>query len=44
MEEKIDVKAIQEILSRGNTVEVKQNKTGVVILEVKKKIVSSKDK
>lgn len=44
MEEKIDVKAIQEILSRGNTAEVKQNKTGVVILEVKKKIVSSKDK
>lgn len=36
----IDTQAIQDILSRDNTAEVKRNKDGdVVILEVRKKIV-----
>lgn len=39
---KIDTQAIENILSRDNTAEVKRNKAGdVVILEVKKKIVKS---
>lgn len=37
----IDVLEIQRILSRGNTAEVKKNKDGIVILEVRKKIVKS---
>lgn len=41
MEKQIDIKAIEEILKRGNTAEVKENKNGVIILEVKKKIVKS---
>lgn len=31
----------REIVKRGNTAEVKQNKNGIVILEVGKKIVKS---
>lgn len=43
MEENIDVKAIREILFRGNTAEVKRNKDGnVIILEVRKKIIKTK--
>lgn len=42
MEKQINVKAITEILNRGNTAEVKKNKDGVIILEVKKKIIKSK--
>lgn len=42
MEKQIDVKAIAEILSRGNTAEIKKNKDGIIILEVKKKIIKSK--
>ena len=34
-------KTAQEIVERGNTAEVKRNKDGIVILEVKKKIVKS---
>lgn len=32
-------KTVREIADRGNTAEVKKNKDGIVILEVKKKIV-----
>lgn len=32
-------KTAREIAERGNTAEVKRNKDGIVILEVKKKIV-----
>lgn len=35
-------KVIEEILSRGNTAEVKKNKDGILILEVKKQIKSGK--
>jgi hypothetical protein len=42
MDKEIDTKVINEILKRGNTAEVKQNKDGVIILEVKKKIAKSK--
>lgn len=42
MEKQIDVKVITEILNRGNTAEVKKNKDGVIILEVRKKIIKSK--
>ena len=38
----IDLKVIEEILSRGNTAEIKKNKNGVIILEVKKSIKSGK--
>lgn len=31
-------KAVREIAERGNTAEVKRNKDGIMILEVKKKI------
>lgn len=31
-------KISREIVGRGNTAEVKQNKDGIVVLEVKKKI------
>ncbi len=31
-------KTVREIANRGNTAEVKRNKDGIVILEVKKKI------
>lgn len=41
MEKQIDVKAIREILNRGNTAEVKENKNGIIILEVKKKIIKT---
>lgn len=38
MQKHIDVKKIREILSRGNTAEVKQNKTGnVMVIEVTRK-------
>lgn len=32
-------KIVREIAERGNTAEVKRNKQGIVILEVRKKIV-----
>lgn len=32
-------KTVREIADRGNTAEVKRNKDGIVILEVRKKIV-----
>lgn len=38
----IDIKIIEEILSRGNTAEIKKNKNGILILEVKKQIKSGK--
>ena len=38
----IDTKVIEEILSRGNTAEIKKNKNGILILEVKKQIKSGK--
>lgn len=42
---KIDTQAIEKILLRDNTAEVKRNKDGeVVILEVRKKIVQSNRK
>lgn len=31
-------RAAREIAERGNTAEIKQNKQGIIILEVKKKI------
>lgn len=34
----IDVEAIEAILNRGNTAEIKRTKDGVLILEVSKKI------
>ena len=34
-------KTVREIAERGNTAEVKRNKDGIVIFEVKKKIVRS---
>lgn len=43
MERNIDVNLILDILSRDNTVEVKKNKNGeIIILEVEKKIRKSK--
>ncbi|MGN1177024.1 MAG: hypothetical protein ACI4S1_16390 [Roseburia sp.] len=42
MEKELDTKAIFDILKRGNTAEVKENKDGIIILEVKKKIIKSK--
>lgn len=42
MKRQIDVQAIEDILDRDNTAEVKRNKDGkVIVLEVKKKIVST---
>lgn len=39
---KIDVQAIEDILDRDNTAEIKRNKDGkVIVLEVTKKIVST---
>lgn len=38
----VDLKIIEEILNRGNTAEVKKTKTGILILEVSKKIKSGK--
>ncbi len=35
-------KTAREIVERGNTAEVKRNKDGIIILEVKRKIVSQK--
>lgn len=41
---KIDVQAIEDILDRDNTAEVKRNKDGkVIVLEVTKKIVSTSE-
>lgn len=41
---KIDMKAIEDILERDNTVEVKRNKDGkVIVLEVTKKITSTSE-
>lgn len=34
-------KTAREIIDRGNTAEVKRNKDGIVVLEVKKKIVEA---
>lgn len=34
-------KMAREIAERGNTAEVKRNKDGIVVLEVKKKIIKS---
>lgn len=34
-------KTVREISERGNTAEVKRNKDGIVILEVRKKIAKS---
>lgn len=34
-------KIVREIAERGNTAEVKRNKDGIVILEVRKKMVKS---
>lgn len=43
MEKTIDVNLIFDILSRDNTVEVKRNKSGkIIILEVEKKVRKSK--
>lgn len=40
MKRQIDVQAIEDILDRDNTAEVKRNKDGkVIILEVTKKVV-----
>lgn len=36
-------KTSREIAERGNTAEVKRNKDGIVILEVKKKIVGGEN-
>ena len=33
---------IMQIINRGNTAEVKKNKNGILILEVKKQIMSGK--
>ena len=42
MKKQIDVQAIEDILDRDNTAEVKRNKDGkVIVLEVEKKIVKS---
>ena len=42
MKRQIDVQAIENILDRDNTAEVKRNKDGdVIVLEVTKKIVKS---
>lgn len=32
---------VRKIAERGNTAEVKQNKNGIIVLEVEKKIVSA---
>lgn len=41
MQKHIDVKTIREIISRGNTAEVKQVKNGdVIVLEVERKMKS----
>ena len=36
------IEMIMQILNRGNTAEVKKNKNGILILEVKKQIRSGK--
>lgn len=42
MKRQIDMQAIEDILDRDNTAEVKKNKDGdVIVLEVTKKIVST---
>lgn len=38
---KIDVRMIEEILKRGNTVEIKKTKDKIIIMEVEKKIKAS---
>lgn len=35
-------KAALEIVDRGNTAEIKRNKDGIVILEIKRKIIKTK--
>lgn len=43
MEGNIDVKVIRDIMSHDNTVEIKRNKKGeIIILEIEKKIRKSK--
>lgn len=37
----IDVKAIEQILARGNTAEVKKRRDEIIVMEVKKQIRSS---
>lgn len=44
MKEKEIIQKITEILSRGNTVEIKQRKNDLIILEVSKKIVHKEDR
>ena len=39
MKEKIIMDAIRAILERGNTAEIKQTKDGIIVLEVKRKII-----
>lgn len=39
---KKEIKAIEAILERGNTAEVKENKEGIMVLEVKRSIKSGK--
>ena len=36
------IETIMQIINRGNTAEVKKNKNGILILEVKKQIKSGK--
>ena len=38
------IRAVKEILSRGNTVEIKQRKNDLIILEVSKKISHKEDR
>lgn len=44
MKDELMLKAIREILKRGNTAEVKQRKDGIIVLEVNKKITYQGDK
>ena len=37
----LDIKLIQEILARGNTVEIKKRRNEIIILEVQRKIKES---
>lgn len=38
------IRVVKEILSRGNTVEIKQRKNDLIILEVSKKISHKEDR
>lgn len=42
MLDKEHIMAIEKALARGNTAEVKKNKSGIIILEVKKEITCGK--